>query len=105
MSIAYGGRVRRTLTISNCRSKEGGEINFMEKVYLLKDLAQLSGLSIDTIKYYLKLGLIKEVERSPSTNFRYFDDSTLKRLSQIREMRKSNMSLNQIKETLSAAKR
>lgn len=74
----------------------------MEKVYLLKDLAQLSGLSIDTVKYYLKLGLIKEVERSPSTNFRYFDDSTVKKLSQIREMRKSNISLNKIKEVISA---
>ncbi|MCX5716134.1 MAG: MerR family transcriptional regulator [Candidatus Omnitrophica bacterium] len=74
----------------------------MEKVYLLKDLAQLSGLSIDTVKYYLKVGLIKEVERSPGTNYRYFDDSTVKRLSQIREMRKGSISLNKIKETLAA---
>ena len=72
----------------------------MDNVYLVKDLAQLSGLSIDTIKYYLKFGLIKEVERSPNTNFRYFDDSTLKRLAQIREMRKKNVSLLKIKESL-----
>ncbi len=72
----------------------------MDKVYLVKDLSQLSGLSIDTVKYYLKMGLVKEVERSPGTNFRYFDDSTIKILAQIREMRKSNMSLAKIKETL-----
>lgn len=72
----------------------------MDNVYLLKDLAQLSGLSIDTVKYYLKLGLVKEVERSPSTNFRYFDDSTIKRLKQIREMRKNSIPLAKIKETL-----
>ncbi len=72
----------------------------MTNVYLLKDLAQLSGLSIDTIKYYLKISLIKEVERSPGTNFRYFDDSTIKRLAQIREMRKNNISLNKIREIL-----
>jgi len=74
------------------------------KVYLLKDLSQLSGLSIDTIKYYLKIGLIKEVERSPGTNFRYFDDSTIQRLAQIREMRRSNTSLNKIKEILNSQK-
>lgn len=72
----------------------------MEKVYLLKDLAQLSGLSIDTVKYYLKLGLVKEVERSPGTNFRYFDDSTVKKLTEIREMRKDNISLARIREAL-----
>ncbi len=73
----------------------------MEKVYLLKDLSQLSGVSTDTIKYYLKLGLIKEVERSPNTNFRYFDDSTVKELAHIREMRKNNVPLMKIKEQLS----
>lgn len=73
----------------------------MDNVYLVKDLAQLSGLSIDTVKYYLKLGLIKEEERSPNTNFRYFDDSTIKKLARIREMRKSNIPLAKIKETLS----
>ena len=72
----------------------------MGTVYLLKDLAQLSGLSIDTIKYYLKLRLIKEVDRSPSTNFRYFDDSTVKQLVKIRQMRKNNVSLMKIKDTL-----
>ena len=72
----------------------------MDKVYLLKDLSQLSGLSIDTVKYYLKLGLIKEVERSPNTNFRYFDDSTVKELVHIREMRKNNVPLMKIKELM-----
>ncbi|MCM8781666.1 MAG: MerR family transcriptional regulator [Candidatus Omnitrophica bacterium] len=76
----------------------------MSKVYLLKDLAQLSGFSIDTIKYYLKIGLIKEIERSPTTNFRYFDDSTIKQLAKIREMRKKNISLLKIKEILSEQK-
>lgn len=72
----------------------------MDKIYLLKDLSQVSGVSIDTIKYYLKLGLIKEVERSPATNFRYFDESTVKRLAKIREMRKNNIPLLKIKEIM-----
>lgn len=72
----------------------------MENVFLLKDLAQISGLSIYTIKYYLKIGLIKEVGRSPETRFRYFDKSTLKRLEQIRKLRKQNKSLREIQEVL-----
>ena len=56
----------------------------MRNIYLVKDLARLSGHSIHTIKYYLNLGSIKEIGRSPETNFRYFDDTVLERLSEIR---------------------
>ena len=65
-------------------------------VYLIKDVARLSGLSIYTVKYYLKLGLIGETGRSPETNFRYFDDSTLRRLAEIRKLRKDKISLKKI---------
>jgi DNA-binding transcriptional MerR regulator len=52
----------------------------MNGIYLIKDLAKLSGHTSYTVKYYLNLGLIKEVGRSPETNFRYFDNTTLERL-------------------------
>ena len=65
-------------------------------IYLLKDLARLSGQSIYTIKFYLKLGLIREFGRSPQTRFRYFDDATLARLAQIRTWRKQQKSLAEI---------
>jgi len=66
-------------------------------IYLIKDLAQTTGQSIHTIKYYLKIGLIQEAARSPETNFRYFDDSTVERLKQIRAMRLQSKSLREIK--------
>lgn len=66
-------------------------------IYLVKDIARRSGLSIHTVKYYLKFGLIKEFARSPETNFRYFNDSVLERLKKIRGFRKENISLNKIK--------
>ncbi len=69
-------------------------------IYLTKDLARLSGHSIHTIKYYLKIGLIKEVSRSPETRFRYFDDSTIDLLKRIRELRKQNKSIREIKNEL-----
>ncbi len=72
----------------------------MEKVYLIKDLARLSGQTVYTLKYYLNIGLIKEVGRSPETNFRYFDESTIERLKKIREFRRENKSIAEIKEIL-----
>ena len=68
--------------------------------YMLKDLSRLSGHSIHTLKFYLKLGLIREVGRSPETRFRYFDDSTLASLAQIRAHRKQEKSLAQIAQLL-----
>lgn len=70
--------------------------------YLIKDIAALSNFSVYTIKYYLKLGLIQESGRSASTNFRYFNESVLDALKKIREYRKNGVSLNKIKELITA---
>lgn len=72
----------------------------MDKIYLIKDLATITGLSIYTIKYYLKIGLIEESGRSPGTNFRYFNDSTVRRLKNIRELRTQKLSLQEIRDIL-----
>lgn len=69
-------------------------------IYILKDVARLSGHSIYTIKFYLQLGLIREIGRSPETRFRYFNPSTLKRLTAIRKLQKTGKSLSDIKRIL-----
>ena len=69
-------------------------------VYLVKDVARLSGLSIHTVKYYLKIGLIREVGRSPETNYRYFDQTTLEDLKKICVLRRDGKSLNDIQAVL-----
>lgn len=69
-------------------------------IYLIKDLSRLSGHSIHTIKFYLKLGLIKETGRSPQTRFRYFDDTTLEQLAKIRAWRRQRKSLAEIQRLL-----
>ena len=71
-----------------------------QKVYLIKDIARLTGLSTYTIKYYLKLGLIAETGRSPETSFRYFNDKTVERLNEIRKLRKQKISLRKIKNVI-----
>jgi len=60
----------------------------------------MTGLSIDTVKFYLKIKLILEVGRSPETNFRYFDDTTIDRLNKIIELRRSKRSIREIQELL-----
>ncbi len=72
----------------------------MQQLYVVKDIARMSGLSIYTVKFYLKRGLIKEVGRSPETRIRYFDDATVDRLGQIRRWRKLGRGLAEIHQLL-----
>ncbi|MBN2097039.1 MAG: MerR family transcriptional regulator [Candidatus Omnitrophica bacterium] len=72
----------------------------MNNLFLIKDLAHVSGQSIHTIKYYLKIKLFNEIGRSPETRFRYFDQSSLKKLLRIRRLRKQNKSIREIQELL-----
>lgn len=69
-------------------------------IYLIKDLARLSGYSIYTIKYYLKIGLIKERGCSPETRYRYFDDTSIQTLKKIHDLRKEKKSIREIKNEL-----
>lgn len=72
----------------------------MDNIYLIKDLARTTGYSLHTIKYYLKIDLIKETGKSPETHFRYFDDSTIEKLKKIRILRKEGKSIREIKNEL-----
>jgi DNA-binding transcriptional MerR regulator len=72
----------------------------MTNVYLIKDLARLTGYSIYTLKYYLKIGLFREVSRSPETRFRYFDDTSVEKLLKIRGLRRAGKSIKDIKNEL-----
>lgn len=65
---------------------------------MIKDLARVSGQSVHTIKYYLKIGLLKEAGRCPETRFRFFNEASLSRLRQIRRLRKENKSIREIQE-------
>lgn len=60
----------------------------------------MTGFSIYTLKYYLKIELIREVSRSPETRFRYFDDSTIERLRKIRALRRESKPIREIKNEL-----
>ena len=67
----------------------------MKKYYLIKDLATLSGLSTDTIRFYEKRKLLLPSFRGDN-NYRYYDENILKRIIFIKRCRSLDLSLNEI---------
>ncbi len=68
----------------------------MKEVLLIGDLASRTGLSIHTINYYLKLGLVEATGRAERSGFRIFGESTLLDLQRIIELRNKNTPIKEI---------
>lgn len=66
-----------------------------QKKYLIKELAVLTGLTPDTIRYYEKRKLLKPSFRA-ANNYRYYDENTLKRIVFIKRCRALDISLSEI---------
>jgi DNA-binding transcriptional MerR regulator len=75
----------------------------VHKIYMISDLASVTGLSRHTLNFYLKIGLIEESGRTES-NYRFFDTAVLDRLNQIIALRGKGHSLQQIKALLEDGK-
>ena len=71
----------------------------MQKIYMISDLASVTGLSRYTLNFYLKQGLIEESGRTES-NYRFFDQTVVDRLHHIICMRHKGLTLQQIKALL-----
>lgn len=63
------------------------------------EAATRTGMSIDTLRYYEKIGLLPRVARDPSGRRRY-DDGDLSRLHFIRRAQRCNFSLTEIRQLL-----
>ncbi len=70
------------------------------KLYKIGELARISEVSLRTIDYYTKLGLIQPEARS-DTNYRLYSDETLMRLKRIESLKREKYSLEEIKADLS----
>jgi DNA-binding transcriptional MerR regulator len=69
-------------------------------IYMIGDLARITGLSKHTLNYYLKLELFQPVEQSKRSRYRYFDESTVERLNNIIKLRKQGMPIKLIQRKL-----
>ena len=71
----------------------------MSKQYSVKQVADLSGITVRALHHYDKIGLLKPAERSEK-KYRYYDEDSLLRLQQILFYRELDFSLEQTKAIL-----
>ncbi len=68
--------------------------------YAIGELSRLSGVKIETIRYYEKIGIMPEPGRTPS-GYRQFGHQHLKRLSFVRKSRNLGFTLKEVRALLS----
>ena len=62
-------------------------------------LGELAGISSDTVRYYERIGLLPEPDRSPS-GYRLYDDDAVERLKFIKRSQRFGLRLEEIGELL-----
>jgi len=73
--------------------------NQPEKNYKISDVSKETGLSADTLRYYEKAGLLKNIHRAPS-GIRLYSDADLSRLRFIQRAKTMNFTLDEISKLL-----
>ncbi len=64
----------------------------------ISKVAAASGVSSQTVEYYIMLGLVEPIRR-PGKRGRFFDDSHVKRIRLIRQLNETGYTLRSIRET------
>jgi DNA-binding transcriptional MerR regulator len=65
----------------------------------VSDVAQQTGLSADTVRYYERVGLLPNVERNPN-GYRSYDENAIHRLRFIKGAQRFGLRLDEIRELL-----
>lgn len=74
----------------------------MTETYSIGDLGQLSGVNVETIRYYEKVDLLPAISRA-SNGYRRYDDTSLERLAFIRRGRELGFTIDEIRELIELA--
>ncbi len=69
----------------------------MKKYLSIGKIANIVGLSVQTIRYYCNIGLLKPVYVNPNNNYRYFDVKQIQLIDKIKYLQNLGMSLQTIK--------
>lgn len=69
---------------------------------LIGELAQRTGLSRDTIRFYEKIGLIAPSQRQAGNGYKEYSDATVQRLRLIIQAKALGFTLEEIKQGISA---
>ena len=76
-------------------------VQSQERLLKIGTIADRAGVSIDTVRYYERRGLLSPAERSPS-GYRLYRDSTVARIQLARWMQGLGMTLAEVSDALQA---
>lgn len=68
----------------------------------IKEFADFAGVSVRTLHYYDKIGLLKPAHVDKATGYRYYDETSILRMQEILFYRELDFPLKNIKEILSS---
>lgn len=71
-------------------------MNFMEKVFTIKQISKMTGLSVHTLRYYEKVGLLTEVKRDIN-GYRQYSESDISWINFLIRLRITGMSVTDMK--------
>lgn len=74
----------------------------MTATYSIGTLSELSGVNVETIRYYEKVGVLPAVSRA-SNGYRQYDDTSVDRLAFIRRGRELGFTIDEIRDLISLA--
>lgn len=74
----------------------------MAVTYPIGTLSQLSGVNIETIRYYEKVGLLPAASRAEN-GYRQYDNASIERLTFVRRGRELGFKIDEIRELLALA--
>lgn len=66
--------------------------------YTIKEVAQKTGISAHTLRYWAKIGLFPDIERVGASSVRYFSEKDLGWVAIVHCLRQSGLSVDAIKE-------
>jgi len=69
----------------------------MSKLYSIGETAELMGISVQTLRLYSKMGIIKPSFINPKTGYRFYDATTFSTIDRLRYLQKLGFSLTEIK--------
>lgn len=72
----------------------------MKKLFSIKQAAEASGMTCETLRHYDRIGLVKPCHVEEGSRYRYYSEQELVRLETVGLLRQMDMSLEEIKEIL-----
>lgn len=75
-----------------------------QETYTIHEVAQRSGLSIPTLRYYEEIGLVPDVSRETSSGHRRYSADTLQIIESLANLRAVGMSLEEMRTYLTLRK-